>query len=429
MSTNELGYFYRFNPSQVDADSPLSADVVRFGLVGNSNYLHDMAGQVRVAWMASTTGDRLAQTFTAADQWEHVRSFGPFPLTMQSSGAAFYTLLAAAGSVSTSTGVIRLSLNRWDAPLSSVGSLGYIEFDLASATDDWISVADHALEPSVSGIGGAIEGVLTDLASGGPPVLSQWPLVRLDVYAQAADDSATVYVSGVYLREYIGDDVVTLGDSFESAPYTMLHAFTAIGGIYNDATLGGSPERFQTLTDTVGGVVASGTGPTGGSDPFTATWGAASGGVEYVQATGVAAIAQPYSVVAAFTRQTGQTGSMVVCDSRSGATGTVLRWDSGGNFEVQTAGALQISASLTHDFGVQHHVLVTFNGASSELYIDDFATPVATGTLNSTSFTPIRIGTNNANGSQWRGTIDGVYVISGALDADQRAALAADLGV
>lgn len=212
-------------------------------------------------------------------------------------------------------------------------------------------------------------------------------------------------------------------------PYTdILHAYDAPSPLYQDLTLAGHPWRYHSVTDAVGGTVALGTGPTAGSDPFDGTFRAASGGVEYLQATGVPAIAQPYTVALVFSRLTGQTGGMVAVDSRSGASVTSIEWTSAGTIRV-SAGATSFTAPLAHDFGVLHYVLAVFNGASSALYVDAHVTATATGTLATTSFTPIRIGTNNSNGSGWWGTIPAVYVLQGTLNSvSKRAAVANLLG-
>ena len=128
--------------------------------------------------------------------------------------------------------------------------------------------------------------------------------------------------------------------------------------------------------------------------------------------TAFSSISQPFTLI-------------VVCDS----TVAGVRYALGGN--VASSGIYEFSAS-TYGFwganlngGAQGNAyMVVFDGASSEIYVDDMTSAAASGNTGAASgLTDLQIGATIAGGSTWGGHINEVIVLDQAIATADKARL------
>lgn len=140
-----------------------------------------------------------------------------------------------------------------------------------------------------------------------------------------------------------------------------------------------------------------------------------------------ASLAQPYTLVCAF--NPGSTGNTQVAIDSNDATltrRTALSHNAGDH--VQAYAGTLLATSATYDASPRI-ALVVYNDASSEVYVNDSATPAASGACGTSAVQGIAIGTL-CDGSSFPllGSIAEIVICAGALGATERGALFAYMG-
>lgn len=195
----------------VRRDSPLAVDWVR-SLANSWNHNADQVTQVAVNFTAvgvSAPGTRPSKTFTAANTYEHMISFGPFPWPIRHDLALMRPVYRLYGAVDnaayTATFKPVFMINR--DPLDPGLGLAYDELATSSTTEGPLT-SGSATYLTITENNAYIRGIETvsspESAIVDTAVAAQWLMCRLDIWVKATNAAATAYLSGCYLRAYVG---------------------------------------------------------------------------------------------------------------------------------------------------------------------------------------------------------------------------------
>jgi hypothetical protein len=194
-------------------------------LVNNWHHAYDQSTQVRVSWSAvgtSAPGVRPSHTtFTDVDTYYLMDCDGPFPWSVRHDGVLMRPVLRLAGAVNNASYEVtfKVCLMWFNDPMDHNLAIASMEIPVSSTTEQWVVAPSTYLTlPTNLNYQGAIMRmptltkfktslvlpVLHNACVGGVPASVQGVMCRLDTWVKADDTAAEAYLSGLYLREYIG---------------------------------------------------------------------------------------------------------------------------------------------------------------------------------------------------------------------------------
>jgi hypothetical protein len=184
-------------------NNALHVDWVRT-LINNWHHAYDMTTQARVCWVA-VDGARPTQTFTAADTYYHMHSSGDFPWAIRHDRAFMRPVFRLAGAVDNAayTLTFKLCLAFAGDGVDHQTAIASSEISVATTTEEWRVAPTTYLSPTAN-VQAGLQQLQTLSVAAGVPVTSDAMMCRLDVFVKSDNTSATAYLSGLYLREYIG---------------------------------------------------------------------------------------------------------------------------------------------------------------------------------------------------------------------------------
>lgn len=189
-------------------DRPLSVDLVR-SIANNVHHGYDQSTQFRVNWTAvGATPQRIEVSPAAADTYELMHAFGPFPWAIRYDGTYMRPVYRLGGSTDNASYSVtfKLCLMQDAQPFAHELALDSVELSTASTTDAYLVPTDNYLSPNenTDPPNNALIGYKTLLEPGGDATEADICQLRLDVWMKATNASATARLFGVNLREYIG---------------------------------------------------------------------------------------------------------------------------------------------------------------------------------------------------------------------------------
>lgn len=207
MSSSEDVAYRRFPWKRFINDDPLHVYTARKAVVGNLLHMYDEATQHHVNWSAQSTSLRIEHTLTAADTWEYVRSFGPFPVRRGLDGLPSPLVVRIGGSVSAGQGQFRVritghtiaagtSITPYSASLTIAG--------ITSTTDAWVGSGRLNADAAQWSDAEYLEGISVARTDGSSTTeIALWFLARADLWAYN-NGTNTNRFAGLLVREYIG---------------------------------------------------------------------------------------------------------------------------------------------------------------------------------------------------------------------------------
>ncbi len=189
----------------VRANNALHVDWVRT-LVNNWHHAYDMSTQARAVFVA-VGGVRPTATFAATGTYYHMHSAGMFPWAIRYDRTLMRPVfrLGAAVDNAAYTLTFKVCLMFHNDPYNHELALASTEISVATTTEEWrVAPATYLSVSSTASFQQAIFDMQTFDAAGGNTVSTQSVMCRVDVWVKSDNTSATAYLSGLYLREYIG---------------------------------------------------------------------------------------------------------------------------------------------------------------------------------------------------------------------------------
>lgn len=219
MSTSIFEARLAFDSTEHGDDKAFSAHYAQT-LANNIAHFYDSMGQVRVAWSVLGSGSRPggAQaltpiTPTSTSVWYPISYFGPFPLTLQASGAAFPMRVRLAGGADQN---LEVSFRAILAPAIVAPERVLDESDLSDREDftttnphntpAWLSPAvDNLISLSADKVAAGTNLAFPTRKATGDTTeyTTQVALMTLSVWAKTTNVTATPQLTGLYAAEVL----------------------------------------------------------------------------------------------------------------------------------------------------------------------------------------------------------------------------------
>ena len=203
-ATSELGYYHRFPRKRFGGDDPLSVAAARNAVGNNLTHLADEALQHRVGFNAITTALRATVSPSTGSTYTHIRSFGPFPVTVGAGGLPVPLSVRVAGSISANAGDFRVIVASEKEHLVSTDRYPWpvFDFSVSSTTDKWLTGVSQAIDRPGLVRASDFQPVQTITIEGGGSTSALWYLATAHVFGLADTASDTLRMSSLLIREY-----------------------------------------------------------------------------------------------------------------------------------------------------------------------------------------------------------------------------------
>ena len=197
-------------PTFFDAvEAPLDTYYAQ-ALANNALHQADQYAQVRVNYSPPVVTGSVRDSYLepdtplrAANEWQPIVVFGPFPVSMTASGA--YDLRVRIAGELASAGVGKVAAV-WSAPGEAAGDLALegdnvIIMDLTSTVSAWKAGAPKVLLLDADQVAAARQPLSTPIDFGGDPSAVNAVMTTLAVYGQATSTSVTPRLTALYAAE------------------------------------------------------------------------------------------------------------------------------------------------------------------------------------------------------------------------------------